>query len=351
MVKAKWMIVVLCLAITVPTACSPQNTLPPPSTATLAQPTPSLVAPTLSVAEQFTPVPWYLGGFEGLRGGGYGSPDLRPAGLAVSPDGSLFVTTTANSFIFHLDPYGNIIKAWGGFKKVGEKEKAPPGFFNEPWGIALSPEGFIYITDTWNHRIQKFTQQGEFVLEWGEGGIGNHPYQFFGPRGIACDFNGRVIVADTGNHRVVVYDKNGSFISQLGGEGAGLGQFNEPVGVAVDSQNTLFVADFWNSRIQVIQIAADGALTPKSAWKVEGWGSQSIQYKPFLAVSKNQVYATDPEHNLILRFSSNGDVDKTIELKTRGLLADGIVTGIASDPTGGIWVSDYKYNLWSHLNP
>ena len=56
----------------------------------------------------------------------------------------------------------NLLHSWGGF---GES----PGLFNEPWGIAVD-DSYVYVADTWNHRIQKFTLEGDFVDSFGLSG-------------------------------------------------------------------------------------------------------------------------------------------------------------------------------------
>ncbi len=89
------------------------------------------------------------------------------------------------------------------------------GTFNEPWGIAVGPDGSVYVTDTWNHRIEKFTAAGKFITAWGIFGQGETPDSFYGPRGLAVDAEGRVYVTDTGNKRIVVFDSNGNFITAV----------------------------------------------------------------------------------------------------------------------------------------
>jgi DNA-binding beta-propeller fold protein YncE len=90
------------------------------------------------------------------------------------------------------------------------------GTFNEPWGIAVGPDGSVYVTDTWNHRVQKFTAPGRFLKAWGTLVREKQPTSFYGPRGLAVDAEGRVYVTDTGNKRIVVFDADGNFITEFG---------------------------------------------------------------------------------------------------------------------------------------
>ena len=55
-------------------------------------------------------------------------------------------------------------------------------------------------------------------------------------------------MSDTGNKRVQIFDSEGNFLNQIGGGGAGNGQFSEPVGIDLDRNGNLYVADVWNKR-------------------------------------------------------------------------------------------------------
>lgn len=70
------------------------------------------------------------------------------------------------------------------------------------------------------------------------------------PRGVAVDANGYLYVADTGNHRVQVFNDEGEVVMVLGGLGSGRGKLRRPSGVAVDAQGNIYVADALNDRIQ-----------------------------------------------------------------------------------------------------
>ena len=129
----------------------------------------------------------------------------RPRGLRVAPDGSIYVADSGNHRIQHFSADGTVLQAWGTFADLS-KGAAPGGTFNEPWDVAVAPDGSVYVADTWNHRVQKFTADGKFVKMWGYFGQGEKPDAFWGPRGLAVDAQGRVYVMDTGNKRIVVFD-------------------------------------------------------------------------------------------------------------------------------------------------
>src|SRR5690606_1157989 len=160
-----------------------------------------------------------------------------------------------------------------------------------------------------NHRIQKFTLDGEFAGAFGRsgspavddptGGLG----LFFGPRDVVLLPDNRLLVTDTGNHRLQMLDRDGNFISNVGSFGNQPGQFNEPVGLAAAPDGSIYVADTWNGRIQ--RLSAE--LLPVGEWRVEAWGSQSINNKPYLDTdSGGRIYVTDPEGYRVLVFSPTG---------------------------------------------
>src|SRR4030042_3121234 len=134
-----------------------------------------------------------------------------PRDLALGLDGSVYVSDTFNNRIQHLADDGTILQVWGTFADISKGE-APGGTFYEPWGIAVGADGSVYVADTWNHRIQKFTADGQFVNMWGYFGQADTPFAIWGPRDIAIDSNGHLFITDTGNKRVVIYDSDGNFV-------------------------------------------------------------------------------------------------------------------------------------------
>lgn len=159
------------------------------------------------------------------------------------------------------------------------------GQFSAPSGVALDAGGNVYVADTGNHRIQKFTSAGTYVSQWGGFGSGNG--QFSSPNGIAIA-GGNVYVVDTGNQRVQVFTTSGAYVSQWGTAGSGNGQFVQPLCVAVDGGGDVYVTDGSLNRVQKFTGAGayltqwgttggnSGEFNPASGIAVDGWGVVNV---------------------------------------------------------------------------
>jgi streptogramin lyase len=277
----------------------------------------------------------------------------RQRDLAVAPDGGVYVADTENHRIQHFDPQGNFINTWGSYgASIDANNPAPEGSFNEPWGIAVGPDGSVYVADTWNNRIQKFDANGKFITSWGFGiSQTDDPFGFYGPRDVAVDGEGNVFVTDTGNKRVVVFDADGNFLTQFGGPGLDSGQFDEPVGVTVDAQGQVYVADTWNQRVQVFLKASDGSYLPLESWDIAGWYGQSLDNKPYLDVNDaGKIFIADPEANRVLMFNTQGEFIQYWGDYSTGPDGFNLVGSVQADNSGGVWVSDTNNNRIMHFS-
>jgi uncharacterized protein (TIGR03663 family) len=235
----------------------------------------------------------------------------RPNGIAIDPSGRfVYVADTGNHRIQKFTTDGQFIAAWGQ-NSVMETEMGIIAGFNEPWDVTVTSDGTIFVADTWNHRIQKLDTDGNPITAWGafgqyglaDGRVGQGA--FYGPRGIAAGADGRIYVADTGNKRLQVFDPDGQFVFQWGGGGILEGYLDEPVGIASSLNGAIYVADTWNRRVQVFD--AEG--TYLREWPIAGWDiGRLTDEKPYLAVGANgYVYVTDPGHYRVLVFDTLGN--------------------------------------------
>ncbi len=268
-----------------------------------------------------------------------------PRGVAVAADGTLYVADSRNHRIQHIDTEGKVLQVWGSFADAAAGP-ADGGKFNEPWGVAVAPNGSVYVTDTWNHRVQKFTADGQFVKMWGYFGQAEKGDAFWGPRGIAVDSKGRVFVSDTGNKRIAVFDGDGNFLFQFGTAGMDAGMFDEQVGLAFGTDDRLYVTDTWNQRVQVFAPDESGNnYLPVKQWDVFGWYGQSLDNKPFIAVnSQGHVFVTDPEGFRVLEFDNEGNFVRGWGDQPEGSPLLELPAALAFDPQGRLWVTDAGKN-------
>jgi predicted membrane-bound mannosyltransferase/DNA-binding beta-propeller fold protein YncE len=281
--------------------------------------------------------------------GSTGSADAqfnKPRGLAVAADGSIYVPDSGNNRIQHLSADGKLLQSWGVTGDATKAGGAPGGAFNEPWSVAVGTDGSVFVADTWNHRIQKFSADGRFIKMWGYFGQAEKPDGFWGPRGLAVDKNGNVYVTDTGNKRVAVFTADGDFITQFGTAGVEPGQFDEPVGITIDQDGLVYVADTWNSRVQIFAPDSTGKnFSMLREWEVSAWVGQSLDNKPFIAVAPGgRLLVADPEGCRVLKFDQEGKLIMGWGEYSTDVDGFGLVSGVAVAPDGSVWVSDGANN-------
>ena len=133
-------------------------------------------------------------------------------GVFMAPDDTIWLTDDADHTVRHCTLDGKVLLT------IGIPGKPAPYMSGEPFHrcthTAMSPSGdYLYISDGYgNARIHKFTVDGKLVSSWGE--PGTDPGQFNIPHNICCDPDGWVYVADRENHRVQVFDGNGKWETQ-----------------------------------------------------------------------------------------------------------------------------------------
>jgi DNA-binding beta-propeller fold protein YncE len=281
----------------------------------------------------------------------------NPRGIEVGPEGFIYVADAGNHRIQKFTADGQFVAAWGQHS-VAQTEAGGARGFNEPWDVAVAPVkvseaapsaesdpgGAIYVADTWNHRIQKLSAEGNLVTSWGlfgqygpEDGDAAGWGSFYGPRGVAVGPDGRVYVADTGNKRVQVFEPDGQYAFQWGGAGVLEGYLDEPVGIAFGPDDAVYVADTWNRRVQVFD--QDG--TYLRQWDIAGWDTGLPEEKPYLAVdSQGYVYVTDPGHYRVLVFDSLGNYVLSFGQYGLDERSFALPMGVAVAQDGSVYVTD-----------
>ena len=230
----------------------------------------------------------------GSAGTGDGQFD-GPGGVAVDSQGYVYVADRGNDRIQKFDSEGTFITAWGS-SGTGD------GQFNKPHGIIADSQGYIYVAERENDRIQKFDSSGNYIAQWGSSGSGEG--QFNDPCGLAVDSAGYIYVADRQNDRIQKFDSSGTFITAWGSFGTGDGQFKRPLEVAVDNQGYVYVTDMGNNRVEKF----DSSCTFVATWGSLGAGNGEFTKPTGIEVdNEGYVYVADRDNNRIQKFDASGN--------------------------------------------
>jgi len=218
-------------------------------------------------------------------------------GPAVDSSGNVYVTDTGNHRVQKFTSDGEFLLMWG-------SRGSGDGQFDSPYDLAVSQSGYVYVADAANFRIQKFDLNGNFISKWGgySGDIPNPnaPNGLFGlPSSVAIDVFGYVYVLDTSNYRVQKFDANGNFVGKWAIAG-GVG-FPYAYGIAVDSSGYVYVSDAGNKRIQKFNMFGGlvAFIVPPPNWQFSFPAGVATD-------SDRNLYVTDVMNNRILMFDLNG---------------------------------------------
>jgi len=181
-----------------------------------------------------------------------GPDEVRvPAAMAVDVRSHLFVSDMDGGCVREYASDGSWLMSYG-------REGLAEGEMSAPQGIVVDAEGSIYVADSGNNRVVRWSggRQHLFAginrLDKDEGWLlaGEGRGEFDYPQGLALGPGGHVLVADTNNHRIQVLDTLGGFVQAIGSEGEKPGHFSYPSHVRVAPDGRIFVADLNGRRIQ-----------------------------------------------------------------------------------------------------
>jgi len=295
-----------------------------------------------------------------------------PTGIAADPQGNIYVADYGLSRIRKIAPTGLIttIAGNGVDGDAGDGGPATSAQINGPWQLALDGSGNLYITDSFNSRIRKVATNGIITTIAGNGTDGFSgdggpatSAQLNGAEGVVVDSAGNVYIADTFNHRVRKVDPTGT-ITTIAGTGtrgyngdnipATTAQLYYPIGLALDSNNNLYIADDSNNRIRKVNTA--GVITTVAGNGTFGFGGENIpavnsglSFPQGVAVDAQGTLYIAEEKNRVLQVDPNGIISTLTGTGVYGYNGDNIVPRIASvafpthvvvDGQGNIFIAD-----------
>jgi DNA-binding beta-propeller fold protein YncE len=248
---------------------------------------------------------------------------LTPYALCSDNADRLFVADSNAQLVHVFDLNTRKYDTW----RPQNKEKR----FAQPVGITYDPAGRLYVADSVAGLIYAFDKTGKYL-----GPVGGPFLQR--PCGLAFDPRLRQLyAADAGAHQVVVLSPEGNLIARIGQRGTGLGEFNYPTNVAVDSKDRLYVSDSLNFRVQqfgpdfkpIRQIGKKGDLP--------GYFGQP---KGVSTDSEDHLYVVDANFEAVQIFNDTGQLLLDFGQEGRSAGMFWLPAGIYIDHANRIWVAD-----------
>jgi len=295
------------------------------------------------------------GGGEALGDGGPATQAqlVNPSGLAIAPDGTMYIADRNQHRIRKVDPDGTISTFATGL--------------NSPEDVTLAPDGSLYIADTWSHRILWVSPDGLSITIvagsgvkgfCGDGGPAEDAC-LFAPAGIAVGPDGSLYIADKENNRIRKVGPNGIITTIVGtgtkgysGDGglATEAQLNWPSGVAIGTDGTLFVSDHGNKAVR--RIGVNGIITTPATYDTGYFQDIDISDEGNLYVAAN---------GLAIRVEPDGTVHPIAGENCCGFSGDGgpalfsslstWCNGIAVGPDGYIYLADTANHRVRAISP
>ena len=263
-----------------------------------------------------------------------------PTGLAFDTLGNLYIADTGNNRIRMFTPQGYLYTVAGDGRKGynGNGMRPVASSLKNPTGVAVSPQGELYISDTGNHLIRKIDRQSGFLVNvagTGEAGDSGdfelaENARLNRPSAIVFDQRGNLFIADTGNHRVRWVEPRRHLIFTIAGTGqrgfSGEGDrkctdsaFSNPTGLAIDKQGRLYISDTDNQRIR--RLTVESRMDSKVATVVgsgergyngdglDAWDAK-LAYPGALVITRHDMlFFADTGNNLIRRVQGISTVE------------------------------------------
>jgi len=193
------------------------------------------------------------------------APLDAPVGVSLGPDGNLYIADLAGNRIWRRSPTGAMTRVAGngdmGFG--GDDASALDAQLNHPVAVAVDAAGDLLIADKGNNRIRRVDAKSGVITTVagnseiygfaGDGGPADHALLSL-PLGVAVAPDGDVFISDTGNDRVRRLGKDGTIATVFGAHG----ELSGPGGLAISASGDLYIADIVDNRIAVLPGAAAG---------------------------------------------------------------------------------------------
>ncbi|MHB8258722.1 MAG: NHL domain-containing protein [Bacteroidia bacterium] len=283
-----------------------------------------------------------MAGYSGDGGQGTSAELYYPFSITLDKVGNVYIADTYNNRIRKLNTAGIITTvAGGGTSGLGDGGQATAAHLDEPTQVIFDNSGNMYICDMLHPRIRKVNTSGIITTIAGNGsggffGDGGQATaaQFYYPQYMTFDGTGNLFIADVGNNRIRKINTLG-IINTIAGTGVGgysgdggqatAAKFNGPDGVTFDTKGNLYIADYSNNRIRVVNTA--GIITTIVGTGVAGYSGDG---GPATAAEIN-----GPNDGIVFDALGSFYIPDALNNRVRKVNTLGIITTIAGNGTAG----------------
>ena len=293
-----------------------------------------------------------------------------PFGVAVDRAGNVYVADGGDSNrIRKITPEGIVSTFAGGASEGRADGQGSSAAFDTPSGLTIDRQGNLYVADTGNNRVRKITPEGIVSIVAGDGYADHHDgaaesAQFNAPIGVAVDHDGNVYVADTYNDRIRKITTDGQVTTLAGGAKPGYADgpaqdalFDTPCGIAVNAEGEVFVADTGNNLIR--KLTKEGQVVTLHV-SAPGTGEPQMLDAPtgLVITHDNFIYVGEGNRGRIVQIAPDNTA-RLIAGEGRGF-ADGDgqerarfngLAGIAVDRSGALYAADSANYLVRKIAP
>lgn len=234
---------------------------------------------------------------------------LRVTGIDTDEFGNIYAAGFGSKLALKISPDGKPLYDFS-------HPRITPGRF---YDIIRDSQGNIYISDFSNDTVYRFREDGKvpevmktrFIGRIGESGFGEG--QFYGPTALTVDREDNLYVIDSGNMRVVKFSPNGDFLLSFGREGDNDGEFDHPSGIAVDHAGNIYISDHGKKKIGMYDRSGNFITYLKGIDLIDPYGISFAEENRLIVSDGPGIKSYDTMHSTWTDIDTGGILERALD--------------------------------------